>query len=194
MRKPKTSFSVEDYLAWEEQQPERHELYRGETYAMVGGRRMNGIVTVNLASALRSALRGSPCRVFVGSMKLRIASDTIVYPDLFVTCDANDLRTEQVFVAPTVVAEVLSPSTQNWDRGGKFTLYRGVSTLREYVLIDPETREVQLYRRNSVGFFTVHDCTGEAAIRLESLDCELSADEVFEGLDPPIPIAAPAES
>lgn len=79
------------------------------------------------------------------------AGDAILYPDVFVTCDAADLRTEQIFTAPTLIVEVLSPSTQAYDRGLKFTLYRRLASLREYLLVDPDTRELQLFRRSAGG-------------------------------------------
>ncbi len=193
MGKPITLFSLDDFLAWEATRPERHEFHDGEIFAMVGGRRIHNELVGNLYSALRLRLRGSPCKAYVESAKLQIGTSTIVYPDIFVTCDAQDLRTEQLFRSPTLVVEVLSPSTQRYNRGAKFTLYRQIASLREYVLLDPETREVQVYRRNEVGLFTVHDQSGEAIVRLESLGLEVSADEVFDGLDPAVPIEPPPD-
>ncbi len=135
--------SLEAYLAWEEQQPERHEFYRGEVFAMVAARRIHGRVVNNLASELRFALKSTPCQVFHEGMKLQIADDTVLYPDVFVTCDKGDLATEQIFRAPTLVFEVLSPSTQGYDRSQKFALYRRLDSLKEYVLVDPDTRRVE---------------------------------------------------
>ena len=180
-----TKLSLQEFLDWENQQAERHEFHRGEVFAMVGARRIHGIVSLNIAASLKSQLKGSPCRAFADSMKIRIGIDTILYPDVFVTCDSADLRTEQVFTAPTVVVEVLSPSTQSYDRGSKFTFYRSLPSVREYVLVDPETREVQLFRRGADDLFTLHDLTGREQIRLESVGCELLAADVFEGVEPP---------
>ena len=179
-----TRLSLQEFLDWENQQDERHEFHRGEVFAMVGARRIHGIVSLNIAASLKSQLKGSPCRAFADSMKIRIGVDTILYPDVFVTCDAADLRTDQVFTAPTVVVEVLSPSTQSYDRGSKFTLYRSLPSLREYMLVDPETREVQLFRRGVDGLFTLHDLTGRERVHLEGIDCELLATDVFEGVEP----------
>lgn len=178
-----TRLTLTDYLQWEPSQPERHEFYRGETFAMVGGRRVNGLVTLNLASGLKLHLKGSRCRVFVESMKLQVADDAVFYPDLFVTCDAADLRTEQIFRSPMLIAEVLSESTQAYDRGLKFAAYRQLATLREYLLIDPDTRRVEVFRRNERELFELHDQTGAAELHLASVEFHLPLSELFDGLD-----------
>lgn len=179
-----TTMSLQAFLDWENQQAEKHEFHRGEVFAMVGARRVHGRVALNVAYSLTGQLKGSPCQVFADSMKLRIGTDTILYPDVFVTCDPADLRTELIFTAPTAVVEVLSPSTETYDRGSKFTLYRSLPTLREYMLIDPESREVQLFRRGADGLFILHDLTGRERVTLESIGCELLAADIFDGVDP----------
>lgn len=179
-----TKMELQEFLDWENQQAERHEFHRGEVFAMVGARRVHGRVSLNVAFSLTGQLKGSPCQVFANSMKLKIDADTILYPDVFVTCDPADLRTELVFAAPTLVVEVLSPSTPSYDRGSKFTLYRSLPSLREYMLVDPDTREVQLFRRGADALFTPHDLTGRERIHLESVACELLATDVFDGVEP----------
>ena len=179
-----TKLSLQEFLDWENQQPERHEFHRGEVFAMVGARRVHGLIALNIAASLKGQLKGSQCRVFADSMKVKVGADTILYPDVFVTCDAADLRTDQVFTAPTAVVEVLSPSTQSYDRGTKFTLYRSLPSVREYMLVDPDTREVQLFRRGADGLFTLHDMTGREEIPLDSVGCELLASDVFDGVEP----------
>ena len=180
-----TRMDLQAFLDWENTQDGKHEFHRGEVFAMVGAKRIHGLVCLNIASALKQQLKGSACRAFADSMKLRVGADTILYPDVFVTCDASDLQTEAVFTSPTVVIEVLSPSTEMFDRGSKFTLYRSVASLREYLLVDPHTREVQLFRRNSDGLFALHDLTGRSSVVLESIDCEIPSDEIYDGVEPP---------
>ncbi len=180
-----TKLSLQEFLDWENQQDERHEFHRGEVFAMVGARRIHNEVSGNVYVSLKQQLRGSPCRVFIESMKIKVGEATILYPDVFVTCDASDLKTQTIFTAPTVVVEVLSPSTQSYDRGSKFTLYRSLPSVREYVLVDPETRELQLFRRGTDDLFTLHDLTGREQVCLESIGCELLATDVFEGVEPP---------
>ncbi len=175
--------TLADYLVWEEVQPERHEFYRGEFFAMVGGRRVNGLVTGNLFAALRQHLKGSPCRAFFESMKVQVADDAVFYPDLFVTCDPVDLQTEAIFRRPSLIVEVLSDSTQSYDRGLKFAAYRRLSSLREYVLVDPMSRQVEVFRRNERALFELHDQTGSAELYLASVELHLPMDELFDGLD-----------
>jgi len=174
--------SLEAYLAWEELQPERHEFYRGDVFAMVGARRVHGRVVNNLASELRFALKSTPCQVFHEGMKLQIADDTVLYPDLFVTCDKDDLATEQIFRAPTLVIEVLSPGTQGYDRSQKFALYRRLPSLQEYVLVDPDTRRVEAFRRNAQGAWVLHDMSDGDTLHAASLDVSVPLAEVFAGI------------
>jgi Uma2 family endonuclease len=169
------------FLDWENAQVEKHEFVRGEVFAMVGGRRVHGAVLLNVASSLKQQLRGTPCGVFADSMKLQVGED-IFYPDVFVTCDADDLRTEQVFRAPKLIVEVLSPSTEGYDRGLKFSLYRALPSLAEYLLVHPDTREASLFRRGAEGLFTLHDFSNVAKIELVSVGCTLDRDELFEGV------------
>jgi len=176
--------TLADFLAWEESQAERHEFVRGEVFAMVGARRVHGIVSGNVFATLRQLLRGSPCRAFTESMKLQVADDVLFYPDVFVTCDPADLRTDVLFRAPTVVVEVLSERTQSYDRGQKFTWYRRLQSLKEYLLVDPDSRELQLFRRGAEGLFTLHDLTGMPQVDFTSIGCSLAASEIFDGLDP----------
>lgn len=182
MSLPLAKMSLQAFLDWENQQPERHEFYRGEVFAMVGARRVHGVVVGNLCAALKARLQGRIGQVFAHSMQVRVADDAVFYPDVFVTCDARDLRTEMVFEHPMLIVEVLSASTQAFDRGAKFAAYRGLTSLREYVLIDPDTRSVEVFRRNERGLFELHDQSGAAALALASLDASIPMGEVFEGV------------
>jgi Uma2 family endonuclease len=177
-------FSLEAYLAWEETQTERHEFYRGDVFAMVGAKRVHGRVVSNLEFEFRLALKGSPCQVFHEGMKLQIADDTVLYPDLFVTCDKGDLATEQIFRAPTVVIEVLSPSTQGYDRSQKFALYRRLESLQEYILVDPDTRRVEAFRRSPDSTWVLDDMSDSDTLRAPSLGVGVGVamGEVFAGI------------
>lgn len=181
---PAAKLSLDDFIAWENAQADKHEFYRGEVFAMVGARRSHGCVITNLSAELRAALKGSPCRVFSEGMKVQIADDTVLYPDVFVTCDAADLRTEQIFRAPMLVIEVLSPSTQVYDRTRKFTLYRRLPSLREYLLVDPDTRDVQAFRRNDNNEWVLHDLSEAAELDLPCLAARFPMAEVFDGVEP----------
>lgn len=171
------------FLEWENAQEMRHEFHRGEVFAMVGARRSHGRVVSNLVHALMSALEGSPCQVFNQGMKVQVAVDTILYPDVFVTCDSADLATEMLFHSPTLVVEVLSPTTEEYDRSRKFALYRRLESLKEYVLINPETRRLESFVRGLDGLFVLHDMSEGDLVRLRSLEIAIPMAAVFFGLD-----------
>ncbi|MBK7459491.1 MAG: Uma2 family endonuclease [Rubrivivax sp.] len=177
--------SLEAYLAWEEGQAEKHEFYRGEVFAMVGARRVHGRVVGNLVREFGTSLKGSPCQVFHEGMKVQIGDDTVLYPDVFVTCDEADLVTDRIFTAPTLVVEVLSPSTQACDRSQKFALYRRIPALREYILVDPDTRRVEGFRRGSDGLWVLHDMSDGDTLEAACLGLRVPLAEVFAGIEPP---------
>jgi Uma2 family endonuclease len=183
MTQPK--LTLEAFLAWENEQADKHEFYRGEVFLMVGARRGHGCVVGNLVRHLGNLLAGSACRAFSEGMKLQVANDTILYPDVFVTCDKADLATEMVFRAPQLIIEVLSPSTQSYDRSQKFALYRRLPSLREYVLIDPDTKRVEAFRLGADGLWIFHDMSEAPAMDLPSLAAHISLADVFAGVDPP---------
>ena len=174
--------TLEGFLEWENAQDTRNEFYRGEVFAMVGARRSHGTVVSNLVRHLGNALDGSPCRVFHEGMKVQVADDAILYPDVFVTCDQADLATEMLFKAPTLVIEVLSPSTEGYDRGQKFTLYRRLPSLKEYVLINPESRRVEAFTRGVDDLYVLHDMSESETVLFRSLDIRVSTVAVFAGL------------
>ena len=178
--------SLVDFLDWENAQPDRHEFYRGEVFAMTGGRRSHGRVVSNLVRHFGNALAGSPCQVFSESMKIQIGMDTVLYPDVFVTCDQADLATEIIFRAPSLVIEVLSPSTQAYDRSQKFALYRRLEALQEYVLVDPDTRRIEAFRRHADGYWVLCDMSQDAAMELPCIACRVTLADVFAGVDPPV--------
>lgn len=191
MAVPAQLLTLAEFVTWENEQPDRHEYYRGEIFAMVGARRVHGLVTGNLFAMLKSQLKGSPCRAFVEGMKLQISDNALFYPDVFVTCDSRDLKTEMTFRYPKVVVEVLSPSTQAFDRGLKFAAYRTLDSLQEFVLVDPDARRVEVYRRNERSLFELHDQTGKEQLELTSIDCRVPMTEVFDGLDDEPAVASP---
>jgi Uma2 family endonuclease len=176
--------TLEAFLDWENQQPDRHEFHRGEVFAMVGARRVHARVVMNLARQLGNALEGSRCQVFSESAKVQTVDDAILYPDIFVTCDRDDLRTDMIFRAPKLVVEVLSPTTQAYDRSMKFALYRRLPSLQEYGLVDPDTRRIEVFRLGADGLWVLHDMSESATLELASVDLRITTRELFDGLEP----------
>lgn len=142
----------QEYLDWEEQQPQKYEYINGEVFAMTGGTLPHNSITLNVASALKAHLRGKGCKVFMADAKVGVsAQGPFHYPDVMVTCDSRDLTARQVAYHPCLIVEVLSPGTEGFDRGQKFKHYRRINTLKEYVLIDAEKINVECYRLNEKG-------------------------------------------
>ena len=181
---PVIAFSFEDYLAWESEQPEKHEFVRGEIFAMAGARRVHVTVSGNLFAGFKTHLRGTPCRAYMADMKLRVeAADTGFYPDVMVTCDARDHAADVYLSHAVLVVEVLSDSTAAFDRGDKFADYRKLPSLQEYVIVDIDSRRVECFRRNAENHWVLYDfsCDGECEFASIGLSMPLAA--VFEDVE-----------
>ncbi len=152
-------------------------------FATVGSRRVDAYVALNLYAALRSHLREGPCRAFVYEQKVRVKNQAIFYPDLFVTCDPGDLATDTVFHSPVLIVEVQSTGTTGYDHSLKFISYRTLDSLQEYVMVDPDSRRVEVYRRNERNRFELVDQTGDATLILTSVDLHMPMADVFEDVD-----------
>ncbi|ATE58863.1 Uma2 family endonuclease [Thauera sinica] len=183
----KTPFGPEDYLAWEADQPSKNEYVDGEVFAMSGASDAHATAALNLASSLRIALRGSPCRAFVSDMKLGVAAaNSFFYPDILVTCDPRDRAPEASLVKhhPVLVIEVLPPSTEAYDRGNKFAAYRLLPSLQEYALISTEQRSIDVFRRDATGHWVLYPFAPDDELELASVDFRCLAADVFEGVEP----------
>ncbi|WP_114970407.1 Uma2 family endonuclease [Rhodoferax ferrireducens] len=172
---------LNEFLVWEEHQPERHEFFRGETFAMVGGTARHNRVILNLASHIGDHLDGTPCQVFAWNMKVQIA-DGVLYPDVMVTCGKAEAGDEQTMTEPKLIIEVLCPSTSGYDKRDKFILYRTLASLRECVLIDPTKRHVEVFTLADGGAWLLTDQTTADVLSLASIDCKLPMELVFKGL------------
>ena len=172
------------FLDWEAGQTEaKHEFWQGDVFAMTGARQSHVIVAGNCFALLKNHLRGTPCRAYIADMQLEVAAaDAVFYPDVFVSCSPADLAAERVAREPQVVIEVLADSTAAIDRGRKFAAYRQLPSLREYVLIDPDARTVEVFRRVKGDDWLLAAREGERALVLPSLDFEAPVAAVFEDL------------
>lgn len=181
----KPYYTAEDYLAFENESTERHELIHGEIYAMAGGTAAHASVGGNVFAALKSHLRGTPCQSFMAEMRLNVqASDAYFYPDVFVTCGAEQRAAQQAKTDAVLVVEVLSPSTAAFDRGAKFGHYRLLPGLTEYLIIDIETRTADLYRKAESNTWILHPYSGNDVVELASVGLSVALDTViFEDVD-----------
>lgn len=179
---PLSKMSLADFMVWEAGQPDRHEFYRGEVFAMTGGSARHNRVILNLASRLAAHLDGTPCQVFAESMKVQLADEAVLYPDVMVTCGKALAGDEQTVTDPKLIIEVLSPSTKGYDKRNKFILYRTLPALREYALIDPATREIEVFTLKAEGWLLT-DQTGAAELVLSSVDARIPLVAVFKGVE-----------
>ena len=150
-------FTPEAYLEWEQQNAVKHEYLAGEVFAMAGAKDSHVTVAGNLFALLRNHVRGGPCRVYMADMKVRVAAaDAFFYPDVLVTCDPRDRDSDYFKNHPSLIVEVLSESTAAFDRGRKFAAYRNLESLQEYVLIDPDSMSVDVFRRDGSGHWVLY--------------------------------------
>jgi len=173
----------------EEASPLRHEYHDGEILAMSGGSLEHSIITTNVAAALHAALVDKPCLVLDSNLKVGIISARrFVYPDVHVICgqpqfDPRD-ATHQTVTNPRVVVEVFSPSTEGYDRGGKFNLYRELESFEEYVLVSQDTASVETFFRQQHGTWLFTPYSGlDAVLKLRSLNLELRLSDVYARVD-----------
>lgn len=170
---PKTPFTADDYLAWDASQDERHEYISGEVFAMAGGTIEHNAATLATGATLRQHLKGTPCRAFVADVRVQVqASNAMFYPDVVVSCHTAELANGKglTLQQPVLIAEVLSPSTAGFDRGAKFAHYRLLDSLQEYLLIDPDTAQAEVFRRNAANRWELYpSATPESAIELASV-------------------------
>lgn len=187
MSVPATRLSLAAFLDWEATQPERHEYVRGEVFAMTGASLNHNRVALNLHGLLRAHLRGSPCEVFASDVQVRVdAADAVFYPDLVITCSADDRQQQRTLREPVLIVEVLSPSTAGYDLGAKFAHYRRLASLQEYVTIDPDAPLVQVFRRSPDGW-TLHAAEAGDTVGFASIDLRVPIAAVYEDVrfEPP---------
>jgi Uma2 family endonuclease len=160
---PQHPLTAEEYLQLEAQSPTKHEFMDGEIYDMAGASDAHVTIALNLATLLRNHLRGSGCRVYIADMKARIeAHNCFYYPDVMVTCNPQDQETPTYKRFPKLIVEVLSDSTEAFDRGDKFANYQTLASLEEYVLINTRHQRVECFRRNAEGLWVLQSYTPEA--------------------------------
>lgn len=176
--------TMDEFLAWEAAQPGRWEFVGGEAFAMAGGSDIHNTISLNTVFALRERLRGSRCGVFMSDVKLRLdVDDTVFYPDVFVSCDPADRARRQAKEAPVLIAEVLSPSTEAYDRGRKFEAYRRFAGLQTVLFLAQDRPHVECYTRTAGGDWLLTEAGGEdAVLAAPALGFELPLAELYRDL------------
>src|SRR5712691_2128170 len=169
--------SLDEFLAWEREQPDRHEFDGFIVTAMTGASVAHVQITMNLAFALRQVLRGTGCRPLSSDAKV-IAGGSVRYPDVAVTCQPMADR-DDIVPEPVLIIEVLSPNTERVDRGRKKLDYFATASVRQYAIVEQDERLVDLYTRTEAGWIN-EVVAGDAVLNLSSVGAELRLDTIYE--------------
>jgi Uma2 family endonuclease len=187
--RPKPYLSPEDYLALERSAEFKSEYFDGEIFAMVGASESHNLIVINTIRELSIQLKKRPCKVYANDMRVRVSpTGLFTYPDVMVVCgqaqfDDSHLDT---LLNPTLIVEVLSESTEAYDRGRKFEHYRKLESLAEYVLIAQHRPHVESYRRQPDQRWVLTDNDGlDGKLRLDAIDCELALAEIYDKVEFP---------
>lgn len=180
----KVHLSPEEYLVIERAAETRSEYFNGEMFAMVGASREHNLIVANITSELRQALKGSPCELYPTDMRVRVpATGLYTYPDVVVVCNEPLFEDEHVdtLLNPTLSVEVLSESTESYDRGKKFSNYRTIESLREYMLVAQDEYRIEQYLKQADGswlFSETNSLPGQ--VQVLSIQCVLRLEEVYD--------------
>jgi len=195
-------YTIDEYLRLERDSQEKHEYDDGDILAMAGASRVHVLIAGNTFAALHSRLLGKSCVPYMSDLRIRVTGrPKYVYPDVAVICgeaiqDPDDQRGES-YMNPRLIVEVLSPTTEKYDRGRKFDRYRQVESFREYVLVSQDAARVEMYFRNPDGTWAFDAAVGiDAVARLRSLNTDLPLSEIYAGVEFPAPAepTSPADS
>ena len=181
----KRKFTIQEYLEREKAAHRKSEYYRGEIFAMSGAGNRHNIIFSNLFREVASFLKGKPCRPYGSDMRVHIPENTLfTYPDITIMC--GDLMSSDVdedsFIGPSVIIEILSPSTRNYDRGGKFKLYRDIPTLREYILVDSQAIGIEVFRIDPHDHWVLEEYkTMDDTLVIQTVSISIPLQDIYEG-------------
>ena len=173
----------EEYFIWEEKQLEKHEYIDGELYAMSGGSVNHGRIAIKFITMFDTHLENSGCIIGNSDIKINIINtNNYTYPDVSVTCDDRDKNTPNYFTYPCLIIEVLSASTEAYDRGGKFRMYRNNPVLKDYLLVSSTSIEMDLYHQKNNGEWVIINYKEGDTIALKSINFSFAIEQVYRGL------------
>lgn len=182
----KPRFSEAEYLRMERAAETRNEFYRGEIFAMTGASRGHSHISVNLVRELGNQLRKRPCQLFAADMRVRVnATGLYTYPDLAVACAQPQFLddTLDTLTNPPLIIEILSPSTESYDRGAKFGHYRQIDSLQLYVLVSQDRVLIETFSRNGETWLYQAWESPDAVVPLAVIDCTLRLSDCYEKVE-----------
>jgi Uma2 family endonuclease len=185
----KSKFTIEEYLEMERAAIHKHEYCRGEIFAMSGAGTRHVFIYANLYGDMAYKIKGNRCRALGNDLRVHIPENSLfTYPDISVFCGEMVLfdEMEDSAIGPTVLVEILSPSTWKYDRGAKFELYKEIPTLKEYILVDSTSIGVEAFRRNEQGIWEseTYSAPGER-LEIHAVGYSISLEEIYEGIPMP---------
>jgi Uma2 family endonuclease len=183
---PISNLTEEQYLAVERAAEFKSEFLDGAMYAMSGGTLPHADLASNIIAELRAMLRTSECKAFNSDLRVRVSARMYAYPDVSVVCGKPLLADDQkdVLLNPVVIFEVLSPSTELYDRGLKFQLYRTIPSLREYILVDQNKVQIDQYIRQDASTWTLRDHQGQDnELKMDSIGISLPLRLIYDRVD-----------
>ena len=180
-------YTAKEYLAFERAAQEKHEFYKGEIFAMSGASFRHNQIQMNFTIAVGSFLKGKSCDVFGSDLRIHIPSNTLyTYPDAIIICGKPQFLDEEfdTVLNPAVIIEILSSSTQRYDRGENFMLYRSITSLQEYILIDSENIAVEHYKRNKDNTWLLQEWKERTdMLTINTIDFTLPLEELYSGVN-----------
>ncbi|NJN30206.1 MAG: Uma2 family endonuclease [Synechococcales cyanobacterium RM1_1_8] len=181
---PSPKLTPIEYFEWEEQQLCRHEYINGETYAMSGGTQNHSRIGLKVAALLDGHLTNGNCRVFNSDCRVNlVGTDDYTYPDASVSCDNRDKTSIQYITYPCLIVEVLSDSTEAYDRGNKFFRYRQNPQLQDYVLVSSREIAIDLYRKSENGRWEIINYRAGDIVELQSINLSFPIEQAYRGID-----------
>jgi Uma2 family endonuclease len=183
----KKKFTIEEYLEFENGSKEKHEYYKGHIYPMAAVRLQHNIVCKNLMLAIKRKLRKKGCEAFFSDVRVHIPANTLfAYPDVFIACGkpVSHNNDEINVLNPSVIIEVLSPSTKNYDRGMKFELYKDIATLKEYILIDYNCIHIESFYKSNTGAWVLTEYRSlKEKLGIKAVDLEIRLSDIYEDVN-----------
>lgn len=175
-------WTVEKYLAFERASEEKHEYLDGNVNLRAAVSARHNIILGNTLASLHAQLRKTPCTVYPSDMRLKVSKTGLyTYPDISVVCDEPEFEDDDILLNPVLIVEVLSPSTENYDRGKKFQHYRKLASFREYLLISQDSYRIEHYVYQNKNEWVLSDIVGvDSVVELTSINCRLALADVYE--------------
>ena len=184
---PKSKMTPQEYLEFERKSAEKHEYFDGEIFLMVGAKRRHNVIVLNFGSEIRQKLKGRSCEGYANDMRVSIPNTGLyTYPELVVVCGEPNFQDDvfDTLLNPILIIEVLSETTENYDRGKKFQHYRTIETLHEYVLVSTDEARIEKFEKTNNGFWFLSEAVGiDSEIELTSIEARIQLAEIYDKID-----------